>query len=353
MSRLLCLILLTFTLPLFAAQSVRVVDAPAGGKPMFAKAGPKGESHLVYEKAGEVWYALSTDDGSTWGTPLSVTASAPKVAGLEYTAWDMAVGPDGRVHVAIGTNAWKLKLPKDQWGYYYASLALNAQSFSPLKNLNHMPSEGFSLAAGPNGKVGAFFIAGKVYGMLSSDGGNTFSAPAELSTALLPCECCTTKATVGPNGSFAIFYRDKTGTTRDMYFASLSSSGQVTKERVSATPWPINSCPMTYYSIEPAKSGYVVAWPTKEAVYFGHLNAQGKLQAPGEVKTTGSHGMRTGLMALEAPNGHVLVAWNNNNTLGWQEYDETSLGVGAPGSAKTSGNGLAMFSVKDGFVVVK
>ena len=354
MYRTLIVLFILCGLMTWKVQAAQVVEGPAGGKPMFAKTGPKGETHLIFDKDGEVFYASSTDSGGTWSTPLPVINTASKTPGLEFDAWDLAVGSDGKVHVALGNNAWKLKLPKDQWGFFYASLAPGEKVFSPLRNLNHLPSEGFSLAAGPNGRIGAFYLAGKVFGMLSSDNGGTFSAPGEVNPALNPCECCETRVAAGPNGSMAIFYRDKTGGNRDLYFANLSSGGQSTREKVSVTGWPINACPMTYYSIVPSKSGYVVAWPTKETVFFGRLDPQGKLLPPGEVKTPGTHGMRTGLLALEAPNGHVLVGWNNNSMLGWQEYDEKSLGLGLPGSAKTTGTGMAAFvDARGNFVIVK
>ena len=38
-------------------------------------------------------------------------------------------------------------LPDDEWAFYYACLEPGAKAFSPVRNINKKPSEGFSLAA--------------------------------------------------------------------------------------------------------------------------------------------------------------------------------------------------------------
>src|SRR5262249_13766441 len=66
-------------------------------------------------------YARSTDGGRTFGPAKPVVVGGKqRTAGLEYSAWDMAVGQVGRIHVAMSTNAWKLKLPQEEWASFYA-----------------------------------------------------------------------------------------------------------------------------------------------------------------------------------------------------------------------------------------
>ena len=97
-------------------------------------------------------------------------------SGLEFITWDIAVSGEGAVHVVLGTNAWKLKLPKEEWGYLYARRLPGATEFEPVRNLNHRLSEGFSLAIGTNGAVAAVWMAEKLFATISSDGGKTFGA---------------------------------------------------------------------------------------------------------------------------------------------------------------------------------
>jgi hypothetical protein len=58
--------------------------------------------------------------------------------------------------------------------------------------------------------------------------------------------------------------------------------------------------------------------------------------------------MRTGLLALSATDGATLVAWKNNNVLGWQLYDAKGQTKGNPGSETSPGNGAAGVVLQDG-----
>src|SRR6266852_3262182 len=98
---------------------------------------------------------------------------------------------------------------------------------------------------------------------------------------------------------------------------------------------------MTYFDITATASGYVAAWPTKGQVYFACLDKNGSVLPPGEIKTPGSNGMRTGLLALSAKDGTTLIAWKKNDVLGWQIYDAEGKPQGEAGSAASPGNGAA------------
>jgi hypothetical protein len=78
------------------------------------------------------------------------------------------------------------------------------------------------------------------------------------------------------------------------------------------------------------------------------LDATGALQAPGEIKTPGMSGMRSGLLSLTDAAGNTLVAWKRNEQLGWQFYDSQGRPTGLPGSANSAGSGTAGVLTKDG-----
>jgi hypothetical protein len=69
---------------------------------------------------------------------------------------------------------------------------------------------------------------------------------------------------------------------------------------------------------------------------------------PAEIKTPGRSGMRTGIIALSAPDGGTLVAWKKDEQLGWQLYDADGRPAGAPGAVKSPGTGAAGVVGKDG-----
>lgn len=326
-----------------ATNRVSVIRVPGVSKVAKAQSGPGGTIHLLFDAANGPQYVKSEDNGRTFSPPLPVADAAAQKPGLVFSGADLAVGKGGRVHVALGNNAWKLKLPQNEWSLYYATLSPGARAFSPLRNLNQKPSEGFSLAADERGAVTAAFLSGKLYVMVSHDDGETFSASAELNPAWDPCDCCTTSTAYGPDGRLALLYREETNNERDMYVVLWDQNGgtQPSRGRVSATPWKINACPMTYFTISRTDTGYVAAWPTKGQVYFARLDKDGAVLPPGEIQTPGTTGLESGLLALSAPDGATLVAWKHNNRLGWQVYDAQGHPQGEAGSVASLGSGAA------------
>ncbi|MEP6670115.1 MAG: hypothetical protein ABJF10_13225 [Chthoniobacter sp.] len=328
---------------------VEVVRIPKASEVMQARRGADGTIHVLFDAADGPRYVKSSDGGKTFSAPLALVDQASQKPGLIFSTWDFAVGPDGRVHAALGNNAWKLKLPQEERGLFYATLAPGAKAFSPLRNLNHQPSEGFSLAAGERGAVTASFLAGKIYTMASRDGGETFSRSAEFNPSLDPCKCCTTSTTYGPDGRWALLYREETNNERDIYLVLADQrGGQPTRTRISSTPWKLEGCPMTYFTIRGTDQGYVTAWPTKGQIYFARLDKDGAVLPPGEIKTPGTNGMRTGILALSASDGATLIAWKNQNVLGWQLYDSAGQPQGSPGSAPSPGSGAAGVALPGG-----
>jgi hypothetical protein len=265
----------------------------------------------------------------------------------------MAVGKGGRVHVAMSTNAWKLKLSEEEWGFFYASLDPGASAFSPVRNINKKPSEGFSLAADDKGKVTACWLSGRLYANVSHDSGETFAPYVEIDRTYDPCNCCTTSAAYGEDGRLAVLYREETENERDMYLVLWDQdSARIERKRVGRTPWKIDGCPMTYYSVTPDRGGFVAVWPTKRQIYFARLDGRGEPTGPAEVKTPGRSGMRTGVVALPGPEGSTLVAWTKDGLVGWQLYDADGQPPGTPGSVKSPGNGVAGVLSKDSHFIL-
>lgn len=335
-----------------AAESgnrVTVVAAADRRQPIVAKIDAEGTIHLLCDAADGPWYAKSTDGGVTWSASMPVVDAQSRRPGLEFKVSDMAVGKGGRIHVAMSTNAWKLKLPKEEWGFFYASLDAGAKAFSPVRNVNRKPSEGFSLAADDKGNVTACWLSDKLYANVSRDNGKTFSPNVEIDPTYNPCNCCTTSAAYGADGKLAVLYREETNNQRDMFLVLWDQTrNRCTIKRVSGTPWSIEGCPMTYYMVARNEDGFTAIWPTKGDVYFVRLDGQGNALSPGEIKTPGTTGMRTGALVLNAPDGSTLTAWKKDGQLGWQLYDTDGQPSGRPGAAASPGNGVAGVVSKDG-----
>jgi hypothetical protein len=328
---------------------VTTVPVPGGGQPVVAKTDAEGTIHLLYDSKGGPQYARSTDGGLTFGPAIPVVGGGAHPAGLEYSACDMAIGKGGRIHVAMSTNAWKLKLPREEWSFHYASLDADSAAFSTVRNINRKPSEGFSLAADDKGHITACWLSDKLYANVSQDNGETFSPSVELNTRYNPCNCCTTSAVYGEDGRLAVLYREETDNERDMYLVLWDQDrGQMSRTRISRTLWKVDACPMTYYTIARERGGFVAVWPTRGKIYFARLDGKGDPLQPAENKTPGQSAMRTGMLALSAPDGETLVAWKKGDQIGWQLYGAGGQPLGQPGTAPSSGNGVAGVVDKDG-----
>ena len=165
-----------------------------------------------------------------------------------------------------------------------------------------------------------------------------------------PCNCCTTSAAYGEDGKLAVLYREETNNERDMYLVLWDQArGGTTRTRVGRTPWKIDGCPMTYYAV--SRRSTAASWrpgrPGGGSTSPG-IDARGESLPPAEVETPGRSGMRTGLLALPAPDGSTLVAWKKDDRLGWQLYDAEGRPSGEPGAAKSPGNGAAGVVARDG-----
>ncbi len=325
-----------------AAAEVKTVRCPAGGQAWSAKTDAHGTVHLLMNSPTGPLYTRSTDDGMSFTTPIAVLNSEVQKPGLEFIVWDMAVSSDGSVHVAMGTNAWKLKLPKEEWGFFYARLASGEERFTATRNINKKPSEGFSLAVSGSGDVTACWLADRLYANVSHDNGDTFGETIEIDAEVNPCNCCTTSCVYGADGRLAILYREETKNERDMYVLLWDQKqGDFSRTKVSQSVWNIETCPMTYYSIVADGDGYLAVWPTKGPIYFSRLSENGKPIPPREVRTPGNTGMRTGMLIQRSPNGSMLLAWSNDDAVGWQEYSQDGQTVGSPGSFASPGKGVA------------
>src|SRR5213592_4225039 len=336
------------------ANRVDVIHVPGGFKVVKAQLGADSAIHLLLDAEDGPRYAKSTDAGVTFSAPMTIVDAASRKPGLKFQGEDLAVGKDGRAHVAMSNNAWKLKLPEVEWGFYYASLASGAKAFSPVRNLNRKPSEGFSLAADERGNVSVCFLSGKLFTMMSHDNGETFSEYSEPNPAWDPCNCCTTAAAYGADGKLALLYREETDNERDMFvvLSNQRTRSKPRRTRISGTPWKLNGCPMTYFTITRTDTGYVAAWPTKGQVYFARLDKAGAVLPPGEIRTPGTSGMRNGLVALSAADGATLIAWKNKDVLGWQLYDAKGQPQGEPDSATSPGGGAAGIVMRSGRFLV-
>jgi hypothetical protein len=285
--------------------------------------------HVAYVAGGDVYYARSTDNGKIFSAPIRVNseAGAAHPAGM-YRGPDLAVGKGGQVHVIWYSDAPQRELPKEQRGVFYSRLNPERSGFAPARNLNHRPSDNFSLAADGESNVAVFWMAdARLFVNLSADGGQTFS-PAAAVAGADTCECCASRAFFSGGALYAA-YRDKAGNFRDMYLATRPSrQAAFRREKISVTPWQIDGCPMTGTSLTAGKNGPVMAWETKGYVFFARLDGSGRNSSRRETRAS-EMGAKWPVV-LMAPDGVVLVSWKKGSAIEWQLFDADDKPLGNP-----------------------
>jgi hypothetical protein len=310
-----------------AAARVDRIQTPNGGLVPDAEVDSRGAIHLVYVSSNDVYYVTSADDGKTFSAAIRVN-SEPGTAhpANMYRGPDLALGKGGQAHVIWYTSAYQRKLPPDQWGVMYSHLDATRKAFAPGRNLNHKPSDNYSIAADESGRVVVFWMAGGLFYHESRDGGEVFGPPAVISDADT-CECCASRAYLSSDGALFCVYRDKANNIRDMFLLT-AAKGQreFTKIKLSVSPWEVKGCPMTGTFLAGAKDGLVAAWETKGEVFFTRLSGDRRRISVTEIPTAARGGKWP--IALVSADGTLLVSWKKGSEIQWQLFDSNDRPLG-------------------------
>ena len=309
-----------------AAERVQVIAIPGNGQVPDAEVDHDGMIHVAYVSRNDAWYVKSSDAGKTFTAPIRINSEPGTVHPPNmYRGPDIAIGKNDRVHVVWYISAYQRKLPKDQWGVFYSYLDSGKNEFAPGRNLNHKPSDNYSLAADEKGNVAVVWMSGKIYVSSSQDNGETFKDPLLVPTAD-PCECCASRALFSGNSVLSIAYREKANNMRDMYLLRKQiAEATFTRQKISSIPWEITGCPMTGTFLANAKSGPVMAWETKGQISYARLNSIDSLASAKEIKAAPKGKWP---IALATSDGTVLVSWKNGTNLFWQLRDPGDKPIG-------------------------
>jgi hypothetical protein len=308
--------------------NVRVVAVPHGGKVPDAEVDNNGVIHLTYLKDTNTYYTRTEDQGKSFSEPLRVNSEDGFASGARFRGPDLAIGKENRIHVIWYNAGYQQKRPKGQWGVMYSRLTKNGSSFESSRNLNHKPSDNFSLAVDRHDRVAVIWMAGGIFVNLSSDGGDHFASPHNLGAD--PCECCGSRAVYSPNGMLTVLYRNKTNNIRDTYLADLPKGATSFRHtKLSQTPWKINACPMTGSFLSVNGSSLSAAWRTKEQICYSHVDREHP-NALSQEKIAVEQGRYP--VILEGSNGKKLLAWKNGLNLEWTVFNRKGNPIQSPNS---------------------
>jgi hypothetical protein len=352
------------------APAVDVRRIPNNGFQPDLAVGRDGAIHLVYyggdSMAGDIFYVRSKDGGVTFSSAARVNSQpGSAIARGTIRGPQIAVGPDGRVHVAWNGSdtaqprgVANPKTGKRGSPMLYSRSGGEPPRFEPQRNLMTHTFDldgGGSIAAGERGAVyvvwhgndvkdGDGEAARRVWLARSSDSGATFAAEtAAWSEPTGACGCCGMRL-LADGDSLRILYRSATAQINRDIFSLLSSDRGRTFTGSRLHEWDINACPMTSMSIASQGARVVGAWETDGQVYFTDLGASGA--APRAPARTGTERRKHPRLAIDK-DGRVLMAWteavpasstsssthgHGEASLSWQIFGADGQPIGAAGS---------------------
>lgn len=338
------------------SSSVRLVQLSDGQiQPRVVVA--DGVTHLLSysgeRSGGNLFYAHSEDGMRTFSDPIRVNSQdGSAVSGGTIRGGELAVGQDGRVHVAWNGSGSALpkgplnpEQPQDSphngVPFLYSQLAENGE-FTPQRNLMQktfaldgggtigVDDEGNAYAAwhGSTKGSGKGEAGRQVWLTRSTDNGVSFPEERAVSDPEQgACGCCSSHLYVGDEGRLAVFYRTaREIENRDGFLLTSSDYGD-TFESNMLQPWKISACPMSSASYAEGPAGLLVAWETAGQVWFAPIDiASGETTAE-PVAAPGEPSGRKHPSLAQNSKGETLLAWSEteswgkDGTLYWQLFD--------------------------------
>ena len=221
----------------------------------------------------------------------------------------------------------------------YARLDPGMEKFTPERNLNHLPSDNYSLAVSEDNRVAVIWTAEGMLANISEDGGGTFGAAVRIDPERVdPCECCATRAFFASDSRLYVVYRDKRNNIRDMHLligkVSGNGIGEIKRVPVSGESWQIEACPMTGTFLEKfGQSAWLTTWETKGKISLASFSLEGALKDPGRLEGIAPKGKYP--LILAGKDNKILIAWKRGRTLEWKLYRGLSDKEPLSGSAES------------------
>ena len=333
----------------------------AGLQPQVVR-GADGLLHLVYFRGpaagGDLLYVSSRDDGQTFSAPLRVNSRpGSAIASGTIRGAQIAMGPDGRVHVAWNgsDSALPRSLTHPKTGragapMLYARSNPRRTAFEPQRNLmtrTYGLDGGGSLGvhrrevfvvwhANPVGESDSE-AARRVWLARSSDAGATFTAEqAAWSEPTGACGCCGMQLYAAVDGRLHLLFRSaQAQINRDIYLLTSADRGR-TFTGARLHEWDINACPMTSMSIAARGAQLFGAWETDGQVFFGDVTNGAAIEPRAPAGNVAGSQRKHPRLSFSKDGAMLLVwsegaGWNRGGSLAWQAYDAAGKPMGGPG----------------------
>ncbi len=340
-----------------APSTVALLRAPHGGIQPQIAVDANGGVHMVYYAAdpahGDLFYVRSADGGRSWSAPLQVNSQPGSAIALgNIRGAHVALGRNGRVHVAW--NGSSLAAPKPSKGapMLYARLNGGGTAFEPQRNLIHTAAGldgGGAVAADSQGDVYVFWHAPlpgtegeasrRVWIAKSKDDGATFARErVAWDSPTGVCGCCGMNAYADARGDVYVLFRSATKIVhRDMHLL-VSRDGGEQFSGVDVAPWNVGYCVMSSAAFAGNGRDVFAAWEREKQVAFARVaNGPADTGTPRDAPGL-PDGRKYPALAVNA-RGETLLAWTEGmswkkgGTVAWQVYRPDGSTLGGTGHA--------------------
>jgi hypothetical protein len=315
------------TVEIGAVDTIRVPDE---GRLPYTVLGDDGTLHMVYTQGdpseGDLLYVSRRPGATEWATPLRVNSAPGTVTGIgPVDGGQLALGPDGRVHVT-----WMRMAPP---AFFYTRSNEDGPGFEKQFDIasDYGVEAGPALTVDQDNNVYLFWHAGSgedatrvVYLAVSRDGGLVFEPPRQVNAAVEgACACCALAASTDGAGTIRVSYRGARENIHRGQRLLTSHDAGVTFTDQLLQPWDVGACPVAVPSLHSSSSGTTVAWETQGQVQFVRVDRLNEIAIP-----TGKAALRRKNPTIAVnPRGETLIAWadgsgfRSGGTLHWQLFD--------------------------------
>ena len=329
-----------------ASETVTVVRLPAGGLQPQVAVDDKGVMHLLYFKGdaghGDLFYGRLEPDGSISRELQVNTRPGSVVATGTMRGGHLAVGKNGRVHVAwLGSDQALPRAPGNATPVIYSRMNDARTAFEPERNVVQQTVAGLDGGTVAADRAGNVYVAWhafepgrdgeadrRVWVTRSTDDGLTFSRESAASPAATgACGCCGVGAFADRRGTVYLLYRAATEIVhRDTYLlTSRDHAATFTADKLEE--WNVGTCPMSTFAFSENQSGVLAAWETDGQVQWLRIDPMTGRRSP-IVSAPGSMKNRKHPVVAGNTRGETILVWTEGTgwkkggALAWQVFDK-------------------------------
>lgn len=248
-------------------KPVNVIQAPIGSLVPDVVMDKNGILHMVYAENQNAYYVNSTNNGSSFSSPVKVNSSGSVEYKMGERGPKLSVGQDGVIHIAW-MDHWS---PGAKVYARYTRSTDGGRTFEEAQTVSGSPGvDGVTIAA--DGKKHVFIFwhtmvpnqklipeATWIHFVRSADNGLSFSADTNIMCSNhsgLACSMCMTRARFGIDGKIYLAFRSAENNIRDFFVLKGDVTGNIFKAiRVNNDNWDIKYCPMVGPELEIGDKG--------------------------------------------------------------------------------------------------